>query len=106
MTPFQIVAFGLASGSGMAFLWVVFQNWRVVVTALRRPGTPRPSLIFLAGPILVVLLVQGLRYAGAPLSGRELALVALVGLTVDPAALPMLLFAMVRWVRRRIGRGG
>ena len=101
MTPFQIVAFGLATGSGMAYLWVAANNWRVLVTRIRRDGS-RESMVFLAGPVLVGLLVQALWLAGAPLTGRQLAAVGLAGLALDPAALPAFLFALWRWAGRRL----
>lgn len=104
MSALQVAAFGLATGSAMAYLWVAINNWRVMVAAVRRPGTPRDSLVFLAGPVLVAVLVNALHFAGAPLSGPQLAGVALVGLAADPAALPALLFALTRAALRRLRR--
>ena len=102
MTPLQIVAFGLATGSGMAYLWVAINNWRVLIVRRFRPGARREAMVFLMGPVLTVLLVQGIRFAGAPFDGRTLSLIALAALVLDPAALPAFLVGLARWVQRRL----
>lgn len=101
MNGFQIVAFGLATGSGMAWIYVATQNWRVLLSRLRRPGEPRRSLVFLAGPVLIILLAQSLAFTGASLSPRQLSWVVVAGLALDPGALPALAFALARRLRNR-----
>lgn len=92
-----ILGFGLVTGSAAAFLYVVVANWRAVLGALRSGGERR-SLILLAGPVLLVALVLGLR-TFAPLSGSTTLAVFLAGLLIDPAALPILAFVVYRRLR-------
>lgn len=100
-----ILGFGLATGAAAAFAYVVVTNWRAVAGALRRKeGRPR-SLVFLAGPILLVALVQGLRLI-APLSGTAVLVLLGMGLLVDPAAIPVLAFVAYRRMRRGSRPGG
>jgi hypothetical protein len=88
-----------AAGS---WLWVIGFNWSVVLRARLRPAERPPSMILLAGPVLVVVAVQALRIA-APSAVGELALpVVALGLALDPGALPLLVLGVAR--RLRVGR--
>lgn len=59
----------------------------------------RRSLVFLAGPILLVALVQGLRLV-APLSGTAVLALLVAGLLLDPAAIPVIGFLLYRRIRK------
>jgi hypothetical protein len=97
--------FGVAAAG--AWLWVAGFNWSVAIRALMRPAVKAPSMILLAGPVLVVAAVQALRVA-APSAVGALALpMVLLGLTLDPGALPLLVVGVVRGLRAdRITEGG
>lgn len=51
------------TGLGRALAYVVAMNWRAVLVAVRPGGEERRSLVFLAGPVLLVALAQGLHQA-------------------------------------------
>lgn len=92
--------FGVAAAG--SWLWVAGFNWSVAIRALMRPAVKAPSMILLAGPVLVVVAVQALRIA-APSAVGELAVpVFALGLALDPGALPLLVLGLVR--RLRVGR--
>ena len=92
-----VFGFGLVTGSLLAFAYVLVNNWRALLGAVGR-REERPSLVFLAGPFLLVALAQGLRLL-TPLSGAAVLTLLLTGLIIDPAALPVLAFAVYRRVR-------
>lgn len=50
------------TGFGRALAYVVAMNWRAVL-AVRPGGEERRSLVFLAGPVLLVALAQRLHQA-------------------------------------------
>ena len=92
---FGVVAVG-------SWLWVTGFNWSVVLRARLRPAERPPSMILLAGPVLVVVAVQALRVA-VPSAVGELALpLVALGLALDPGALPLVVLVVVR--RLRAGR--
>lgn len=95
----RIAGFGLATGAAAAFVYVVVTNWRAVLGALRGGAGVRRSLVFLAGPILLVALVQGLRLV-APLSGTAVLALLVAGLLLDPAAIPVIGFLLYRRIRK------
>lgn len=99
----DILRWTLTGAAAAGFLWVIVQNWRVLVLSIRRPQAPRPSLILLAGPVLLVILVQGLRTVGLVDSGLEVLAVVVLGLILDPAALPLVTAGVVRAFRNREG---
>lgn len=89
---FGVVAVG-------SWLWVAGFNWSVAIRALMRPAVKAPSMILLAGPVLVVVAVQALRVA-APSAVGELALpLVALGLALDPGALPLLVLGVARRLR-------
>lgn len=103
----QLLAAAVAAVAGGVWLWVAAFNWSVVVRGRLRPAERPPSLILLAGPVLVVVILQALRVA-APASVGGLALPLLgLGLVLDPGALPLVAVAVIRRLRagRRPGAG-
>jgi hypothetical protein len=97
--PVQILGAVAAASAGCLWLWVAGFNWSVVARGRRRPAERPPSLILLAGPVLLVVGLQALR-AAAPASVGDLLLpVLIVGLALDPGALPLVVVAAVRRLR-------
>jgi hypothetical protein len=95
----QLLGIGLAAVIGGLWLWVAGFNWSVVLRSLRRPAVKPPSLILLAGPLLVVISLQAVRLAfPASFGAAALPLVGL-GLALDPGALPLMVVAAVRRLR-------
>lgn len=104
----HLLAAAVAAVAGGVWLWVAAFNWSVVVRGRLRPAERPPSLILLAGPVLVVVILQALRVA-APASFGGLALPLIgIGLVLDPGALPLVAVAVIRRLRadRRPGAGG
>lgn len=93
-----VFGFGLATGGLLAFGYIAVSNWRTMLRALGYARGERGSLIFLAGPAMLVALVQGLHLATS-LPGAAVASILLVGLLLDPAALPAVGFALYRRLR-------
>jgi len=104
----HLLATAVATVAGGLWLWVAAFNWSVVVRGRRRPAERPPSLILLAGPVLVVVVLQALRVAApASVGGLALPLIGL-GLALDPGALPLVGAAVIRRLRagRRPAAGG
>lgn len=97
----DVLRWTLTLAAAAGFLWVLVQNWRVLALSIRRPDAPRPSLVLLAGPVLLVILVQGMRTVGLVGSGLEVLAVVVSGLILDPAALPLVAAGVVRAFRDR-----
>lgn len=97
----RILGYGLAGASALAFAVVVAANWRAALVAMRRPHAPGPSLVFLAGPILLATVVLGLRTAADELAGSTVLAILGVGLAMDPGALPIVVFGLARRFFRR-----
>jgi hypothetical protein len=98
----QLLATAVAALAGGLWLWVAGFNWSVVVRARLRPAERPPSLILLAGPVLLVVGLQALRAAVPGSVGSLVLPVLALGLALDPGALPLVVVAAVR--RLRAGR--
>lgn len=101
---FALLGYALAAAALAGYAGVAGSNWwRIVAPRVGGGGEGEAgSLTFVAGPVLLLAAVQGLRMAAVLGSARGVGLVLFLGLVLDPAALPAAALALVR--RFRPGR--